>query len=144
VVVAGSTFGGAEGYGNSCSNGGGLSSIGTSYAVINSLFSHNRAVGTGANPARAGTPGGGNGGGIYMDGTRFDLSLCGTAMRNNSANEGGGAIIYVSNDLTGTMSIRDSTFSANPSAGFETQGLPGMFVLAAPGQPVISGSTLSP
>ena len=49
-----STFGGAEGYGNVGSNGGGLSSIGVSYTVLNSLFSYNRAIGNGANPARAG------------------------------------------------------------------------------------------
>ena len=53
VYVVNSTFGGAEGFGNIGSNGGGLSSIGVSYTVINSLFSHNRAIGTGANPARA-------------------------------------------------------------------------------------------
>jgi hypothetical protein len=144
VYVVGSTFGGTAADGNVCSNGGGLSSIGTSYTVINSLFSHNQAIGYGQNPAVAGTPGGGSGGAIYMDGNRFDLTLCGSAMRDNTAREGGGAIFYVSNDRSGTMSVRDSTFSANPSAGFETSGLPGMFVLAAPGQPVVSGSNLSP
>ena len=78
VYVVNSTFGGAEGFGNVGSNGGGLSSIGVSYTVINSLFSHNRAIGSGANPARAGTPGGGSGGAIYNDGNTFTLSLCGT------------------------------------------------------------------
>jgi hypothetical protein len=142
VYVSNSTFGGAAGYGNECSNGGGLSSIAVSYAVINSVFSHNKAIGRGQNPAVPGTPGGGSGGAIYMDGNRFDLSVCGSVMRNNSANEGGGAIFYVSNDRSGTMSLTDSTFDSNPSAGFETSGLPGMFVLAAPGQPVVRGSTL--
>lgn len=143
VYVVGSTFGGADGYGNVCSNGGGLSSIASSYAVLNSVFTHNRAIGVGANPQRAGTPGGGSGGGIYMDGNTFDLSLCGTVMRNNTANEGGGAIFYVSNNLTGTMSVTGSTLAANPSLGFETAGLPGIFVLAAPGQPVISNSSIT-
>ena len=55
VYVVGSTFGGAAGLGNSCSNGGATSSIGVSWHMINSLFSHNTAVGRGANPARAGT-----------------------------------------------------------------------------------------
>jgi len=41
--------GGAEEFGNIGSNGGGLSSIGVSYTVINSLFSHNRVIGSGAN-----------------------------------------------------------------------------------------------
>jgi hypothetical protein len=127
-----------------CSNGGGLSALAASYTVLNSVFTHNKAVGVGANPQRAGTPGGGNGGGIYMDGNTFDLSMCGSVMRNNSANEGGGAIIYVSNNLTGTMSLTNSTLAANPSLGFETAGLPGIFVLAAPGQPVIGGSSITP
>src|SRR5690606_31734109 len=67
VYVVRSTFGGAPGLGNVCSNGGGLSSIGVSFTVLNSLFRYNRAIGVGANPARPGTPGGGSGGGIYVD-----------------------------------------------------------------------------
>jgi hypothetical protein len=141
VYVVNSTFGGADGYGNSCSNGGGLSSIGVSYTVINSLFSHNRAIGMGANPMRAGTPGGGSGGAIYNDGNTFTLTLCGVAMHDNHANEGGGAIFFVSNDRTGTLIIRDSTLENNPSDGFETMGYPGLFVLAN-GDPMVSNSTI--
>ena len=141
VYVVHSTFGGAEGYGNTCSNGGGLSSIGVSYTVLNTLFSHNRAIGNGANPAKSGTPGGGSGGGIYNDGNTFTLTLCGVAMTNNTANEGGGAIFFVSNDRSGSLVIRDSVLSNNPSAGFETQGYPGIFVLAN-GPPMVTSSTI--
>jgi hypothetical protein len=149
VVVAGSTFGGASGYGNTCANGGGLSGLAASYTVLNSVFTHNKAIGVGQNPAIAGTPGGGLGGGIYMDGNTIDLSMCGTVMRDNSANESGSAIIYVSNNRTGTMSVRDSTVTSNRSIGtaapsFDLPGLPGMFVIAAPGQPVISNSSITP
>jgi len=143
LYVVNSSFGGASGLGNSCSNGGGLSSIGVSYTVINSLFTHNSAIGNGANPARSGTPGGGSGGAIYNDGNTFDLQLCGTRIANNSAKEGGGAIFFVSNDRSGTLSITDSVLSANPSAGFETAGYPGIFYLGL-GAPKVSGSTLSP
>jgi len=143
VYVVNSTFGGAAGYGNQCSNGGGLSGLGASFSVINTLMSHNRAIGNGANPARSGTPGGGSGGAIYQDGNTFDLSVCGSDVHDNSANEGGGAFFYVSNDLTGTMSIADSLLQANTSAGFETAGLPGIFVLAKSGQPVVTNSTIS-
>lgn len=141
VYVVGSTFGGRSDLGNVCSNGGGLSSIGVSYTVINSLFSYNKAIGTGANPARSGTPGGGSGGAIYNDGNTFQLKLCGSNLNNNTANEGGGAIFFVSNDRTGTLQINDSSLKANPSAGFETQGYPGIFYLGS-GSPQISGSTL--
>ncbi|HEY3593624.1 MAG TPA: hypothetical protein VGL13_07115, partial [Polyangiaceae bacterium] len=141
VYVVSSTFGGATGLGNVCSNGGGLSSIGVSYTVLNSLFSYNSAIGHGANPAKAGTPGGGSGGAIYNDGNTYTLTLCGTAMSNNDANEGGGAIFYVSNDRSGSLVIRDSTLSHNPSAGFETGGYPGIFVQAS-GNPQVTNSTI--
>lgn len=142
VYIVNSTFGGAPELGNRCSNGGGLSSIGVSYTVINSHFSHNRALGDGANPAQEGTPGGGSGGAIYNDGNTFTLSLCGTEIRDNHANEGGGAVFFVSNDRSGTFAVTDSLLCANPSDGFETAGFPGVFVLAA-GDPVVTRSTLA-
>lgn len=129
VYVVNSTFGGADGYGNVCSNGGGLSSIGVSYTVINSLFTYNMAIGNGANPAQGGTPGGGSGGAIYNDGNTFTLTVIDTVIEDNHANEGGGAIFYVSNDRSGTMRIEDSTLRRNPSDGFETRGFPGIFYL---------------
>jgi len=141
VYVVNSTFGGRDGYGNTCSNGGGLSSIGVSFTVINSLFSYNRAIGYGANPAGSGTPGGGSGGAIYNDGNTFTLSLCGTRIENNSAREGGGAIFFVSNDRSGSLVIKDSYLAANPSGRFETPGYPGIFVLAA-SDPVVINSTI--
>ncbi len=143
VYVANSTFGGADGYGNQCSNGGAMSTLWASLNVTNTLISHNKAIGNGANPQRAGTPGGGSGGAIYQDGLTFDSSVCGSLVQNNTANEGGGAFFFVSNDFSGTMSIDRSTLSANPSAVFETSGLPGIFIFAAPGNPVITNSTLS-
>ncbi len=90
VYVVNSTFGGSdEALGNVCSNGGALSSIGVSWTVVNSLFENNRATGNGANPAKSGTPGGGSGGAIYNDGGEMTLSLVGTTIQNNHANEGG-------------------------------------------------------
>jgi predicted outer membrane repeat protein len=139
--VSGSTFGGAPGYGNTCSNGAALSGLAASFSVFNSLFSDNRAIGVGANPARAGTPGGGSGGAIYLDGDDFTLTLDGTVIENNKAKEGGGAIFFVSNDRTGTLKIHNSKLLHNPSAGFETDGLPGIFYLGK-GKPSVSGSTL--
>jgi hypothetical protein len=137
VYVVGSTFTGGV-----CSNGAALSSIGVSWVVLNSWFSGNSAVGSGANPARSGTPGGGSGGAIYLDGNRFTLTLGGTVIQNNHANEGGGAVFFVSNDRTGTMTVRSSTLRHNRSDGFETAGLPGIFFLGAH-PPTITGSRLS-
>jgi len=143
VHVVGSTFGGAAGLGNACSNGGGLSSIGVSWRVVDSVFTHNQAIGAGANPARPGTPGGGSGGAIYMDGNQMSLSLCRTRVEENTAREGGGAVFFVSNDRTGTMAIDASTLRHNSSAGFETAGYPGIFFLGR-GAPVVTASTLEP
>ena len=122
VTVVGSTF--RRGV---CSNGAALSSIGVSWSIYNSVFTRNRAIGRGANPARPDTPGGGSGGALYADGNDFRVLVAGTRMTGNHAREGGGAIFFVSNDRTGELEIRSSTLRDNPSDGFETD--PGIFFL---------------
>lgn len=136
VYVVSSTFGGPDGLGNTCANGGALSSIGTSWTILNSLFTDNTATGTGANDGD-----GGNGGAIYNDGNTMAHELCGSKIERNRANEGGSAIFFVSNDRTGTISITDSVLRQNPKGKFETQGFPGMFVLAKT-PPVVTNSTI--
>ena len=127
VYVVNSTFGGGPSFTNTCSNAGGISSIGVSWTVINSLFTYNETTGHGANPPQGGTPGGGSGAGIYMDGNEITLRVQGTRMEHNHAREGGGAIFFVSNNLTGHLIIQDSVLRANPSDQFET--MPGIFYL---------------
>jgi hypothetical protein len=141
VYVVNSTFGGAPGEGGVCSNGGALSSIGVSWVVLNSVFTHNRAVGRGANPARDNLPGGGSGGAIYLDGNRFTMRIAGSVIADNHAHEGGGAVFFVSNDRTGTMRIEGSTLRDNPSDGFETRGFPGIFFLGER-NPTVVDSTM--
>jgi predicted outer membrane repeat protein len=136
VYVVGSTFTGGV-----CSNGAALSSIGVSWTVLNSTFKDNRAIGHGANPARKGTPGGGSGGAIYNDGDQMALSIGGSLFEDNHATEGGGAIFFVSDNLTGTLEIRRSTLEQNPNLGFQTSGLPGIFFLGAH-RPTITASVL--
>jgi hypothetical protein len=116
---------------NACSNGGALSSIGVSWDVTGSTFASNRAIGHGANPARRGTRGGGSGGAIYNDGDRMALRIDRSRFTGNHANEGGGAIFFVSNDRTGTLSIHGSTLTDNVNVGFQTPGLPGIYFLGA-------------
>ncbi|MFV0450815.1 MAG: hypothetical protein ACK5LS_01010 [Propioniciclava sp.] len=137
VSVSNTTF-----TGNRCSNGGATASIGVSWKISNSTFTDNNAIGRGANPARSGTPGGGNGGAIYLDGRTMTLELANSTVRNNQANEGGGAIFFVSNDRTGRATIRSSRLSNNPSLRFETKGYPGIFHLGS-ADPRIIDSTLS-
>jgi hypothetical protein len=112
-----------------------------SWQIYNSVFTDNSAIGNGANPSRSGSPGGGSGGAIYLDGNLFTLDLAGSIVRDNTANEGGGAIFFVSNDRTGTLRITSSLLEHNPSAGFETAGYPGIFFLGS-GSPQVSNSTI--
>lgn len=113
VYVVNSTFGGEDGFGNTCSNGGGVSSIGVSWTIINSLFSYNHAIGNGGNPAQSGTPGGGSGGAIYNDGNTMTLSLCGTRIEHNEVVQHGSAIFFVSNDHSGDIRIDESNITNN-------------------------------
>lgn len=124
VVVRRSTFTGGR-----CSNGSALSSIGVSWRISSSTFTDNAAIGRGANPAKPGTPGGGSGGAIYLDGNDIHLDIADSTLTGNHAREGGGAIFFVSNDRSGTLTIDGSRLTDNPSDGFET--LPGIFFLGA-------------
>lgn len=125
-----------------CSNGGALSSIGVSWRITDSVFTGNRAIGRGANPARKGTPGGGSGGAIYADGNRFTIRIIRSTIQNNHANEGGGAVFFVSNDRSGTLQIERSKLRRNISRGFETRGVPGIFYLGAGERPKVIRSTI--
>ena len=125
VWIVGSTFGGKQGLGNSCANGGALSSIGVSWNILNSYFSYNSAVGHGANSGQ-----GGNGGAIYNDGNEIVLDIESSLLENNTANEGGSAVFFVSNDKSGSITIKDSIVRNNPKGTFETPELPGFYVIA--------------
>jgi hypothetical protein len=132
VYVVNTTFGGEEGYGNVCSNGGGISSIGVSWTILNSVFTHNRAIGMGGNPAMSGTPGGGSGGAIYNDGNTMTLDICGTIIQHNEVVQHGSAIFFVSNDHSGDIRIDRSTISMNTGGSWY------------PTQPQISGHDDTP
>ncbi len=137
VWIVNSTFGGKPGLGNSCANGGALSSIGVSWNILNSLFSDNTAVGHGANDGD-----GGNGGAIYNDGNEIVLNIAGSLLENNKANEGGSAVFFVSNNQTGTITVKNSVVRKNPKGTFETQNLPGFFVIAKEPATIIDSEIL--
>jgi hypothetical protein len=137
VWIVNSTFGGKAGLGNSCANGGALSSIGVSWNIINSLLSENTAVGHGANSGQ-----GGNGGAIYNDGNEIVLNVTSSLIENNKANEGGSAVFFVSNNKTGSITIRDSITRNNPRGTFETPNLPGFYVIAKEPAQIINSQIL--
>ncbi len=139
VYVTNTTFGGDAGYGNRCSNGGGISSIGVSWEIYNSRFSHNEAVGSGGNPAQDDTPGGGSGGAIYSDGATMTLSLCGSLIEHNQVNAYGSGIFFVSNNHEGTLRITDSIVRDNAGGGWNV--LPGIS-MHDDTQQIVTGSTI--
>jgi hypothetical protein len=128
--------------GGICSNGGALSSIGVSWDVINSVMTGNAAIGRGANPPRPGTRGGGSGGAIYTDGHNYDVTVTGSAIHDNRAREGGGAIFFVVNNKQGTLTIKNSALRHNPSGVFWTRPYPGIYFHSG-GHPILSNSTIS-
>ena len=121
VYLADDTFTGGH-----CSNGGALSSIDASWDVIDSMFSDNQAVGFGANPAQAGTAGGGSGGAIYTDGDNYNVTIDDCLIQNGSAREGGGAIFFVVDAGSGALTIENSSLLQNNPSG-EFQNAPGIF-----------------
>jgi hypothetical protein len=138
VYVVNSTFGGAEDLGNQGSNGGAISSIGVSWTIINCLFSYNRAIGNGGNPADKGTPGGGSGGAIYNDGNTMTLALYGTLIENNGVNAYGSAIFFISNSHTGTLHIENSTIRNNIGGSWYT--LPGISMHSDTKQEIVNST----
>jgi hypothetical protein len=119
VVVRHSTFGGSGWKANRCSNGGAIASIGVSWTISDSVFQYDRATGSGAS---GGSPGGGNGGAIYNDGNTMTLRVTRTRFLHNRSNgEGGSAIFFVSNDRTGDVVVKDSTFRSNTGSTFDNR-----------------------
>jgi hypothetical protein len=116
IYITGDSFSGGR-----CSNGAALSSISVQWDVFNSTFTDNRAIGWGANPATKGTPGGGSGGAIYMDGTDDDALIAGTMMKDNSAREGGGAVFDVVDSGWGSLTFTTRSCWATPAASSRTR-----------------------
>ncbi len=120
---------------NACANGGAISGLGASIHVFNSLLTNNQATGTGASSGQ-----GGNGGAIYGDGNTYSFVVDGTVISGNFADEGGPGIFFVSNDRTGTLTIRDSQIIDNSGENFFTPPYRDIFYLG--GGLAVSGSTI--
>lgn len=132
--------------GNSGINGGALGSIGTSWTILNSVFSNNSATGHGENPAAAGTNGGGLGGAIYNDGDGYTLTICGSDFEDNQANElGSGSVFQVIDNLMGALVIDQSTFHGNSDTGDVQPAAkhPSIFVEAQNSSDGTSGVTIT-
>lgn len=120
---------------NRCANGGAISGLGASIQVLNSLVTNNTATGTGASSGQ-----GGNGGAIYGDGNTYQFVVDGTVISGNYADEGGPGVFYVSNDRTGTLTIRNSQIINNTGENFYTSPYRDIFYLG--GGFTVTGSTV--
>ena len=58
---------------------------------------------------------GGNGGALYSDGNYASIVLCGDVIEDNAAGQGGfgGGVFFTSDNMTGTLTITDSTITGN-------------------------------
>jgi hypothetical protein len=124
VYITSDTF-----HGGRCSNGGALSSISVEWDVTNSVFTDNKAIGWGENPAQGDTPGGGSGGAIYLDGVDDNVTIAGSIMTDNTAREFGGAIFDVVDSGWGDLTVKNSHLhhdvSGNTAGQYAT--LPGLY-----------------
>jgi hypothetical protein len=128
AVIVGSTFAN-----NSGANAGAVGALFGELDIYNSLFQNNTATGHDANDVNAATcsvinngqneiGSGGNGGAIYGDGNGFNILLCGDAVLSNAAgkNAFGGGVFFTSDDMSGVLSITDTTITGN-TGGYWTQ-----------------------
>jgi hypothetical protein len=113
---------------NTASNAGGVGMLWAGLYIIDSLFEGNTAVGTGANNVdktmctcsnmgnNNQTGSGGNGGAIYKDGgDGMALTICGTEIKSNWANEFGPAVFLTADGSGAQLILDDSTLTENPS-----------------------------
>jgi hypothetical protein len=84
-----------------------------------------RVVNTGHPAHVIGTPGGGSGGAIYLDGQDDNVLVAGTVMDNNSAREGGGAVFDVVDRGRGALTFNESQLHDDISGEFQT--FPGVY-----------------
>lgn len=110
---------------NRASNAGAVGILYGGALIANSLFVDNAAVGTGANaydPSGCACAAahehqvgsGGNGGAIYHDGGDDRIvTLCGTQIRENSANEHGAAVFFTANGSDAHLVIHDTVVKNN-------------------------------
>lgn len=122
--------------GNKCANGGAISSLGTGMGISDTVIKNNTATGKGASSGK-----GGNGGGVYFDGTNQSVSLYDTTITGNKVGAGGSGVFYVSNNRSGTLKIQDSTITGNTGEKFWTGSRRDLFYLGK--RLIVTGSVIN-
>jgi|GEM_PF-736252 len=97
------------------SNGGALYSLGSrQITIVDSQFSHNRAIGTGGNPGN-----GGNAGALGVDGGDRLVDVCRTEFTDNQSNAFGAGFFSVMYDNTSHSRFEDVVFEHNTQLSSE-------------------------
>jgi hypothetical protein len=144
ATIAGSTF-----RNNTAANAGAIGMLWAPADIFNSLFVGNSAVGAGANDNEPSectclnngqneVGSGGNGGALYKDGgDGLNLTVCGTQINGNSANEFGAAIFLTADGSSAKLVLDDSELVDNTSPISYWNWCPGV----STDNPHASGST---
>jgi predicted outer membrane repeat protein len=121
------TIVGSQFVGNSASNGGAVGSLNSDLSLYNDTFTHNQALGEGANSTNATCPvvggqretgSGGNGGAVSVDGGDDGTdTICGSTFSMNSGHAIGGAVFRTPDGKQQTTNIDRSTFDGNTCSG---------------------------
>ena len=137
VYITSDTFSGGR-----CSNGGALSSIGVYWVVLNSVHDEQQGHRLRGQPGQRRNRGRRQRRRHLHRRRQVQRLIAGTVIRNNSAREGGGAVFFVRDNNTGSLTIKNSTLHDNPSAVFWTRPFPGIFFHST-GHPRVVDSTIS-
>jgi len=122
--------------GNYCANGGAISALGAPLFISLVTIEGNTATGTGASSGK-----GGNGGGVYFDGANSNVVINKTTITKNKVGAGGSGVFYVSNNRSGTLTIKGSTITGNTGEKFWTGNRHDLFYLGK--KLTISASTIN-
>jgi hypothetical protein len=130
ILIVSSTF-----ESNGASNAGAVGALNSELDVYDSTITGNVATGHDANDDDATkcsamnngqneTGSGGNGGALYMDGDSVGIIACGDSITGNAAGTAafGGGVFMTSDDLTGNLTITDSTITGNTGGSWGGAG----------------------
>jgi hypothetical protein len=123
IDVGNCTFDNNEG-----SNGGAFYSLGTQAVnIVDSVFSNNRAIGSGGNPGN-----GGNAGAIGIDGAERTFDACRVRLSNNTSNAFGAGFFSVMYDAVSRTRFEDASFVGNRQLNVSGQHTGGAYIQDGP------------
>ena len=138
VWIVNSTFGGKAGLGNSCANGGALSSIGVSWNILNTLLSEQHR----GRPRREQRPGRQRRRDLQRRQRDRPQHHEQPASRTTRRTKAAARSSSSATTRRGSITITDSITRNNPRGTFETPDLPGFYVIAKEPAQIINSQIL--